>query len=471
MTVQPMQAIPIGGTAVSFNAYDPNYVSPYVQNYTLSVTRNVAYNLTLDVRYVGNIAVKQNKSINLNASNFLYNGLKEQFDSIRAGGEAPLLDQMLGGINITGAGLAIGTVSRCAAAASQMRASATFNTNLANGNYSAVAGSLATLAYTTANNPTLPVIPNGQTVGSALRNSGQFPANFIQANPQFTNATYNTNLGHTNYQSMEVQTTYRPIQGVSWQGTYTLSKNLGTPTTFTNPVDRSVDGYQLIGNNPFHQFRSNGSIELPIGPNKLVFGNSSGIFARASRALGGQLHLQRSNGSTNNNYRFNNSVCEWPPGCGSPFPYDLKGIIWEDGAPSGSYFPAGTFGTAPDPQCAVRWGTVTDRCTFDVPQSVHAPGAYKCKYRKHHPAKCAPGKPGHTGSRHAGNCGYVDTGCQHRKKFPNQRIQECAAASRRYKYPEPPITHQYGVRCACQSSRAGFEPCCRRSRPVWYLQH
>jgi hypothetical protein len=53
------------------------------------VTRNVRSNLTVDVRYVGNIAVKQNKSINLNSSNFLYNGLKEQFDSIRAGGEAP----------------------------------------------------------------------------------------------------------------------------------------------------------------------------------------------------------------------------------------------------------------------------------------------------------------------------------------------------------------------------------------------
>ena len=203
VTVQPMQPIPIGATGVSFNAYDPNYVSPYVQNFTMSVTRNVMRNMTLDVRYVGNIAVKQNKSINLNTNNFLYNGLKEQFDSIRAGGEAPMLDQMLGGINITGAG-PIGTVAG-GTAASQLRASTTFNTNLANGNYNGVAGSLATFSYTTANNPTLPVIPNGQTVGDALRNSGLFPSNFIQANPQFSSATYNTNLGHTNYNSMEAQ--------------------------------------------------------------------------------------------------------------------------------------------------------------------------------------------------------------------------------------------------------------------------
>jgi hypothetical protein len=350
VTVQPMQAIPIGATGVSFNAYDPNYVSPYVQNYTFSVTRNVRSNLTVDVRYVGNIAVKQNKSINLNSSNFLYNGLKEQFDSIRAGGEAPLLDQMLAGINITGAG-AIGTPAG-GTAASQMRAFANFNTNLANGNYSAVAGTLATLSYTTALNPSLPVVPNGQTVGTALRNSGLFPSNFIQANPQFTNATYNTNLGHSNYQSMEVQTTFRPIQGVTWQGTYTFSKNLGTPGTFTNPVDRSVDGYQLIGNNPFHQFRSNGAIELPVGPNKLVLGNSSGVLARIVE------HWE-----TNFIYNLATGIPTTIPGATtlyangrpdevSPFPYDLKGNIWDDGAASGSYFPAGTFGNVPDPQCA-----------------------------------------------------------------------------------------------------------------------
>ena len=113
---------------------------------------------------------------------------------------------MLGGINITGAG-AIGTAG--GTAASQMRASATSTPALpmATGG---VAGSLATLAYTTANNPTLPVIPTVR-LGGALRNSGLFPP-ISSGQSAVHDATYNTNLGHSNYQSMEVQTTFRPIR-------------------------------------------------------------------------------------------------------------------------------------------------------------------------------------------------------------------------------------------------------------------
>ncbi len=45
-------------------------------------------------------------SININTPNFLYNGLKEAFDSARIGGESALLDQMFKGINIAGTGCA-----------------------------------------------------------------------------------------------------------------------------------------------------------------------------------------------------------------------------------------------------------------------------------------------------------------------------------------------------------------------------
>ena len=38
----------------------------------------------------------------VNATNFLYNGLKEAFDAARSGGESALLDQMFQGINIAG---------------------------------------------------------------------------------------------------------------------------------------------------------------------------------------------------------------------------------------------------------------------------------------------------------------------------------------------------------------------------------
>jgi hypothetical protein len=65
----------------------------------------------MDVRYVGTLSRKLYGTINLNAPNFLYNGLKEAFDAARAGEESPLLDQMFKGINIAGAGFGpVGTV-------------------------------------------------------------------------------------------------------------------------------------------------------------------------------------------------------------------------------------------------------------------------------------------------------------------------------------------------------------------------
>src|SRR5262249_39148369 len=116
--------------------------------------------------------------------------------------------------------------------------------------------------------------------GAILRNSGLFPENFIATNPQFSSVTYFSNMGSANYHSVQVEATLRPTHGFSGTANYTFSKDLGLPGTFTNPADRHGD-YSIINTNHPHLFRTNGNIELPIGPNKLLFGNSSGWVARA----------------------------------------------------------------------------------------------------------------------------------------------------------------------------------------------
>jgi hypothetical protein len=95
----------------SARAFDPGYTTPYVQNLTLAITRNVSQKVTVDVRYIGTLGRKLYDTININSSNFLHNGLKEAFDAARSGGESALLDQMFRGINIAGTGFgAVGTV-------------------------------------------------------------------------------------------------------------------------------------------------------------------------------------------------------------------------------------------------------------------------------------------------------------------------------------------------------------------------
>src|SRR5439155_15035040 len=155
VSVKPMEPILITDRTVSLTAFDSNMVTPYVQNMTLAVTRNVGSNLTMDARYIGTTSRKLYGTIPINSPNFLFNGLKEAFDAARSGRESKLLDDMFHGINIAGAGFgAVGTMSNGvqqtgamhlrAATASSMR------NNLANGNYLALANTLSTLNYSKA---------------------------------------------------------------------------------------------------------------------------------------------------------------------------------------------------------------------------------------------------------------------------------------------------------------------------------
>ena len=54
---------------------------------------------------------------------------------------------------------------------------------------------------------------------------------------------------------------------------------MSTAQTYTNPVERNKD-YQLSPGNATHDFKTNGTFELPIGPGKLLMGGSHGVLAR-----------------------------------------------------------------------------------------------------------------------------------------------------------------------------------------------
>jgi hypothetical protein len=100
------------------------------------------------------------------------------------------------------------------------------------------------------------------------------------ANPQLGTTTFTGNLSKSNYQSLQLQYTLRPVQGISFQTTYAWAKTMGLPTSnYTNPLDRNAD-YAEAYLSVKHDFHLNGSFELPLGPNKLLFGNSSGWAAR-----------------------------------------------------------------------------------------------------------------------------------------------------------------------------------------------
>src|SRR5206468_2932782 len=245
---KPMAPILVTDRSQAVSAYDPNYQNPYIENVTLAVTRSVRSNLTVDVRYVGTLSRKQPYTLNLNIADFRYNGLAQAFDVVRAGGESDLLNTIFKGVTIVSA---MGPVNGNAGA--EMRASTVFNSNLANGNYPALASSLNTY------NGNLTAAAGVQ--GQVLRQNQA--ENFVVTNPQFSATNMITNMSSNNYHSLQAQATMRPTHGLSGQLTYTWSKNLGfvgyaTGPSFTDPVNRR-DDYTLVTGDRTHDLRANGA--------------------------------------------------------------------------------------------------------------------------------------------------------------------------------------------------------------------
>jgi len=390
--IRPMQPVPVTDRTQQIYVPENGVRNPYAENITMSVTRSIRPNLTLDLRYIGTLGRKQwNAFFNINQPNFLYNGLKEAFDAARAGNDnnpaLQVLENMFNGINIAGTGCTkvtgtppttsptpcgpVGTVNSegiAMTAGYHLRNSATFQSNLANGNYQALAASLNTFNYpkSATVNPTLPDIPAGIN-GTVLRFNG-FPENFIVTNPQFAAVNMVSAMSANNYHSMEAQLTFRETHGVSLQGTYTLSRNTGVGGTYTNPVDRHAD-YTVLGDTRTHDFRTNGQFTLPMGPNKLLFANSSGALARLVEdwRLGWVVNIN--SGAPTSISAQNMLYANGTPDIVGPFDPKAVEVQWPDGASSANYFAAGTLKTNRDPQCtnaAVVAASLQSLCTLNA---------------------------------------------------------------------------------------------------------
>src|SRR5262249_15957568 len=233
----------------------------------------------------------------INTNNIYYN--KELLDALnvaRSGGDSPLLTQMFAGLNFGS-----GVIGQTTTGAAALRNSTVFNQNLINGNFLAVANSLISGTSATGGsvpttgsmaNAGLGVTPSGRLIRNGCDRiaSGQttfngitlrcFHENYLISNPQLGTATYRVNSGSSNYHSLEAQFTLRPTQGFTVQSTYTWSKSMTLPADGnTNLLNRRQD-YTLAKRKIPDDWRRNGTRELPIGPGKLLFANSSGVLSR-----------------------------------------------------------------------------------------------------------------------------------------------------------------------------------------------
>jgi hypothetical protein len=285
--VKPLTPDPLDQKSNPLLGFADNRLTPYIQNFNFEIQREIAKNLTLETRYVGSKGTHLYGGLSINDVNIYENGILNAFNITRAGGNAPLFDQMLNGITLNpgpnaaqGQGTVNGTTLTGSAA---LRGNSTFKTFLANGQVASFASSLNTSPTAT-----------GKAGGLFLKSG--LPENFIVANPQYAAVIMGNNPASSTYHSLNVQVTKRLSHGFTNQFAYTWSKALGendtdAPIEYWNPRNPHLN-HAPLGFNRTHDFRSNGTYELPFGPGRPLLSGGPKILSRFVERwqLGGIFH-------------------------------------------------------------------------------------------------------------------------------------------------------------------------------------
>lgn len=280
---------PVGG-----NYVDPNLVSPYVQNWSIGIQRQLTRNITLELRYVGNKATHMWHRQNMQEVNIFENGFLNEFIQAKKNldinvannrGTTFINNNLAGQAPLPIFQAAFGALgNQPALSAAQGFGNATFIQNLQQG----VAG---TLAQTLATSPTNLCRLVGNKIASCItagfQVAGAFPINFFQANPYLSSLTYQTSNGDNNYNGLQIDVKHRLSRGLNLGANYVWSKALGD---LLNETDQAA-GYQWFtmrnarlnyGPSPFdrrHVFNAYWTYELPFGKGQR-FLNKSGLLDR-----------------------------------------------------------------------------------------------------------------------------------------------------------------------------------------------
>ena len=256
----PLSTVPsigVGSHTQTLYAYDPNLRTPYTQNYNFSITRALTSDLVLNISYVGSKTSKLARGIDTNEVNIYENGILSAFNTVRAGGDSPLIDKIFAPL----AGSATGSAFALTSPLTQP-----FFLNNNPGGFANFISTATTL---------------GGIAGNLLKTAG-LPLNYIVANPQFLHTYLIGNFGNADYNSLQVEANKRFSKGFTIQGSYVWSHNLGdTESDFAGRTLGGIqDSYRTLRNMHLDKrplsfdYQSvgkiNGLYELPIGKGKLI---------------------------------------------------------------------------------------------------------------------------------------------------------------------------------------------------------
>jgi hypothetical protein len=296
----------------SLNYVNPDLRSPYVQNWTLGVQRQLPGHTLLEVRYVGNKSTHMWHEQNMEETNIFENGFLTQFQAaqnnlaiangltvaqltaspsptlkVKSFADTGLPGQVATPIFDTAFGA---NGSNPALAAGSGYGNSTFITNLEQG----AAGTLATSLAST-KTPTYYCRLVGANFGPCAAQgyslATQYPINFFQSNPYASTMNYQDSNGNTNYNSLQVQARKSLSHGVLVDVAYTWSHALGdiqnaTSTTALSQFYTTRNGRLNYGPIPFdhrHTLTAFWTYDVPLGKGKALNINNSFI----DRIVGG----------------------------------------------------------------------------------------------------------------------------------------------------------------------------------------
>ncbi len=255
----PLSRVPFTDRTQTVRTYDTGLRIPMIHNYNAGIYRSIGRNGSMSVAYVASKGTRLLRGADVNEHNIFENGILEAFLITRNGGNAPLFDQMLMGLNVPGRGRVNGTTLT----GSQVLR----DINTTTQGYFA-SGSVGTLASYLSNNNYL----TGAN-GGLLRNGG-LPENFVSANPQFASARIFGNLSNSTYHSLQIEYLHR-ARDLSVQWNYTFAKGIGDEDgdgqeqidSFRTQRNRRLDK-RLLNLSVHHVMRSNVIYDLPFGPGR-----------------------------------------------------------------------------------------------------------------------------------------------------------------------------------------------------------
>jgi hypothetical protein len=277
--VTPLFKIPITSaenfTASSANglwAFDPNLRTPYVQQWSFGIEREITSNMAIEIRYAANHAIKIFRALDYNETNVFENGFIQEFLNAQKNLAANNNTSFAPGAS--GIPLPIFTKLFTGVSTGNGFGSTGFIANLQQNNIGAMVNSLA---YQTT-----------FRAGRAL-----LPPAFFVTNPNAAFARVLGNFSYSKYHSLQIELRRRFAAGLQFQANYTLARTLNDGTGIVNnqstlESSRSLRNfgldYQNSDQDQRHRFVANVVYDLPFGTGRRYL---SGTWAPIRKTLEG----------------------------------------------------------------------------------------------------------------------------------------------------------------------------------------